>query len=73
MCHTMTRDLAFHTRRADILIAAIGRPKTITGDMVKNGVVVIDVGVNRIGKTPEGKSILVGDVDFEEVKEKPLQ
>jgi len=70
MCHTMTRDLAFHTRRADILIAAIGRPKTITGDMVKNGVVVIDVGVNRIGKTPEGKSILVGDVDFEEVKEK---
>jgi methylenetetrahydrofolate dehydrogenase (NADP+)/methenyltetrahydrofolate cyclohydrolase len=70
MCHTKTRDLAFHTRRADILIAAVGRPKTITGDMVKDGVVVIDVGVNRIGKTPEGKSILAGDVDFEEVKEK---
>lgn len=70
ICHTGTRDLAFHTRRADILIVAAGRPKAITADMVKEGVVVIDVGVNRIGKTAEGKAILVGDVDFEGVKEK---
>ena len=70
ICHTGTRDLAFHTRRADILIVAAGRPKAVTGDMVKEGVVVIDVGVNRIGKTAEGKAILVGDVDFDEVKEK---
>ncbi|HUV50042.1 MAG TPA: bifunctional methylenetetrahydrofolate dehydrogenase/methenyltetrahydrofolate cyclohydrolase FolD [Anaerolineae bacterium] len=70
LCHTRTKDLAFHTKRADILIVATGYPKTVTGDMVKEGVVVIDVGVNRIGKTPEGKAILVGDVDFESVKEK---
>ena len=70
LCHTRTKDLAFHTKRADILIVATGHPKTVTGDMVKEGVVVIDVGVNRIGKTPEGKAILVGDVDFESVKEK---
>jgi methylenetetrahydrofolate dehydrogenase (NADP+)/methenyltetrahydrofolate cyclohydrolase len=70
ICHTGTRDLAFHTRRADILIAAAGKPKAITADMVKKGVVVIDVGVNEIGKTAEGKRILVGDVDFESVKEK---
>jgi len=70
VCHTRTRDMAFHTRRADILIVAAGKPKAITADMVKEGVVVIDVGVNRIGKTPEGKAILCGDVDFEAVKEK---
>ncbi|MBW2569343.1 MAG: bifunctional methylenetetrahydrofolate dehydrogenase/methenyltetrahydrofolate cyclohydrolase FolD [Deltaproteobacteria bacterium] len=70
LCHTRTKDLAFHTKRADILIVATGYPKTVTGDMVKKGVVVIDVGVNRIGKTSEGKSILVGDVDFESIKEK---
>lgn len=70
LCHTRTKDLAFHTKRADILIVATGHPKTVTEDMVKEGVVVIDVGVNRIGKTPEGKAILVGDVDFESVKEK---
>lgn len=70
LCHTRTKDLAFHTKRADILIVAIGHPKTVTGDMVKEGVVVIDVGVNRIGKTPEGKAILVGDVEFNSVKEK---
>ena len=70
VCHTGTRDLAFHTRRADILIVAAGRPKAVTGDMVKEGVVVIDVGVNEIGKTAEGKRILVGDVDFDTVKEK---
>jgi methylenetetrahydrofolate dehydrogenase (NADP+)/methenyltetrahydrofolate cyclohydrolase len=70
VCHTKTRDMAFHTRRADILIVAAGRPKYITADMVKDGVVVIDVGVNEIGRTAEGKRILAGDVDFETVKEK---
>ena len=70
LCHTRTKDMVFHTKRADILIVATGHPKTVTGDMVKEGVVVIDVGVNRIGKTPEGKAILVGDVDFDSVKEK---
>jgi methylenetetrahydrofolate dehydrogenase (NADP+)/methenyltetrahydrofolate cyclohydrolase len=70
MCHTGTKDLASHTRRADILIVAAGRPKAITADMVKEGAVVIDVGVNRIGMTPEGKAKLCGDVDFEAIKEK---
>ena len=70
VCHTGTKDIAFHTRRADILIVAAGRPKAITADMVKEGAVVIDVGVNRIGMTPEGKAKLAGDVDFEAVKEK---
>jgi len=70
ICHTRTRDIAFHTKRADILIVAAGKPKAITGDMVKEGVVVIDVGVNEIGKTAEGKRILAGDVDFETVSPK---
>jgi methylenetetrahydrofolate dehydrogenase (NADP+)/methenyltetrahydrofolate cyclohydrolase len=70
VCHTGTKDISFHTKRADILIVAAGRPKAITADMVKEGVVVIDVGVNRIGKTPEGKAILCGDVDFDAIKEK---
>ncbi|HOJ71022.1 MAG TPA: bifunctional methylenetetrahydrofolate dehydrogenase/methenyltetrahydrofolate cyclohydrolase FolD [Syntrophorhabdaceae bacterium] len=70
ICHTGTRDLASHTRRADILIVAAGRPKAITADMVKEGAVVIDVGVNRIGMTPEGKAKLCGDVDFDAVREK---
>ncbi len=70
ICHTRTRDMAFHTRRADVLVVAAGRPKVITADMVKEGAVVIDVGVNRIGQTPEGKAILCGDVDFEAIKEK---
>ncbi len=70
ICHTGTKDLAFHTKRADILIVAAGRPKAITADMVKDGAVVIDVGVNRIGMTPEGKAKLCGDVDFDYVKEK---
>jgi len=59
MCHTRTNDLAFHTRRADILCVAAGRPRVITGDMVKPGAWVIDVGVNRLDT---GK--LAGDVDF---------
>jgi methylenetetrahydrofolate dehydrogenase (NADP+)/methenyltetrahydrofolate cyclohydrolase len=70
VCHTRTRDMAFHTKRADIIIAAVGKAKAITADMVKEGVVVIDVGVNEIGKTADGKRILAGDVDFEAVKEK---
>lgn len=70
VCHTRTRDIAFHTRRADILIVAAGKANAVTGDMVKEGVVVIDVGVNEVGKTAEGKRILVGDVEFDTVKEK---
>ena len=70
VCHTKTRDMTFHTRRADILIVAAGKAKAITADMVKEGVVVIDVGVNQIGTTPDGKRILAGDVDFDSVKEK---
>jgi len=70
VCHTGTKDISFHTKRADILIVAAGKPKAVTADMVKEGVVVIDVGVNRIGKTAEGKAILAGDVDFDGVKEK---
>lgn len=62
--HSATKNLTEHTRRADILIAAIGKPKFVTADMVKDGAVVIDVGVNR---TEEG---LVGDVDFAAVKDK---
>ncbi len=70
ICHTGTKDMTFHTKRADILIVAAGKPKAITADMVKEGAVVIDVGVNRIGMTPEGKAKLAGDVDFDSVKEK---
>ncbi len=71
VCHTRTKNLAEHTRRADILIAAAGRPNTITADMVKEGAVVIDVGVNRVDDpTRERGYQLVGDVDFEAVKER---
>ena len=70
ICHTRTKDMAAHTTRADILIVAAGKPKAVTADMVKEGAAVIDVGVNRIGMTPEGKAKLAGDVDFDSVKEK---
>ena len=71
VCHTRTKDLAWHTKQADIVIAAAGRPNTITADMVKDGVVVIDVGVNRVEDATKKKGYrLVGDVDFEAVKEK---
>ena len=68
ICHSRTRNLAEHTRRADILIAAIGRPKFITADMVKPGATVIDVGINRVDE-PRAKNgyILAGDVDFSAV------
>jgi methylenetetrahydrofolate dehydrogenase (NADP+)/methenyltetrahydrofolate cyclohydrolase len=71
VCHTRTKNLAEHTRRADIVIAAAGRPNTITADMVKDSVVVIDVGVNRIDDPSKKAGYrLVGDVDFENVKQK---
>lgn len=65
ICHSRTADLAAHTRRADIIVAAIGRPDFIRGDMVKDGVVVIDVGMNRV-EDPTAKNgyRLTGDVDF---------
>ena len=70
VCHTRTRDLASITRQADILIAAMGQPRSITADMVKDGAVVIDVGTNRV-EAPDRKSgyRLVGDVDFDAVAE----
>jgi len=70
LCHTRTRDMDFHTKRADILVVAAGVPNMIKADQVKEGVVVIDVGVNRVGVAENGKAILAGDVDFDSVKEK---
>ncbi len=64
LCHSRTADLAAHTRRADVLVAAVGKAKFITADMVKPGAIVIDVGINRLA---DGK--VVGDVDFDGVKE----
>jgi len=64
ICHSQTRDLACHTRRADILVAALGKARFVTADMVRPGAVVIDVGINRL---PDGK--LCGDVDFAAVSE----
>jgi methylenetetrahydrofolate dehydrogenase (NADP+) / methenyltetrahydrofolate cyclohydrolase len=71
VCHSATRDLKEHTLRADILIVAAGKPKMVTGDMVKEGAVVIDVGINRV-VDPSTKSgfRLVGDVDFASVRER---
>jgi methylenetetrahydrofolate dehydrogenase (NADP+)/methenyltetrahydrofolate cyclohydrolase len=65
VCTSKTRELSAHTRRADVLVVATGRPRMVTADMVKTGAVVIDVGVNRL---PDGK--LCGDVDFDSVREK---
>ncbi len=71
LCHTHTKDLGSYTRQADILIAAAGRPATITADMVRDGAVVIDVGVNRIPDDTKQKGYrLVGDVLFDEVAAK---
>ena len=70
MCHSRTRDLASHTRRADLLIAAVGRPEVITGEMVKRGAVVIDVGINRVADSRAKSGYrLVGDVAFDAVRE----
>jgi methylenetetrahydrofolate dehydrogenase (NADP+)/methenyltetrahydrofolate cyclohydrolase len=68
ICHSQTRDLLFHTRRADILVAALGRPRFVTAEMVKPGAVVIDVGINRLQDGPDAGK-LCGDVDFSAVKE----
>jgi len=72
ICHTRTKDMKAHCLRADILIAAVGVPEVITGDMIKPGATVIDVGVNRIDnpdKTSDKKTKLVGDVHFASAKE----
>jgi len=69
ICHTRTRDLALHCKRADILIVAAGVPEYVRGDMIKPGAVVIDVGVNEMGRTADGKRILKGDVAFQEALE----
>ena len=65
ICHSKTKNLKEHTKRADVIISAIGQPKFVTADMVKDGVVIIDVGINR---NEDGK--LVGDVDFKNVEKK---
>jgi methylenetetrahydrofolate dehydrogenase (NADP+)/methenyltetrahydrofolate cyclohydrolase len=81
VCHTATRDMLFHTRRADIVIVAAGRPNMITADMVKDGVILIDVGINRVPLLDEnGQPVLndkgkprkktVGDADFEGIRPK---
>ncbi|MBT8042256.1 MAG: bifunctional methylenetetrahydrofolate dehydrogenase/methenyltetrahydrofolate cyclohydrolase FolD [Pontiella sp.] len=71
LCHTRTKDLGYHTRQADIIIAASGWPNTVTADMVKESAVVIDVGVNRVEDASRERGYrLVGDVDFDAVKEK---
>lgn len=71
ICHTGTKDLKYFTKQADIIIAAAGKPNTITADMVKDGVVIIDVGVNRVeDSTKKAGFRLVGDVDFETLKNK---
>jgi methylenetetrahydrofolate dehydrogenase (NADP+)/methenyltetrahydrofolate cyclohydrolase len=70
LCHTGTRDLAHFTRQADVVVVAAGRPDTLTGDMLKPGAVVIDVGVNRITDTTRPKGLrLVGDADFDSCAE----
>ena len=71
VCHTRTGDIGHFTRDADIIVAAAGRPETVTADMIREGAVIIDVGVNRVeDKSREKGYRLVGDVDFEGVKEK---
>ncbi len=84
VCHIATKNLAEHTKNADVLIVAVGKPNLITADMVKEGVVVIDVGINKVKildengkevideKTGKPKTKIVGDVDFENVSKKAL-
>lgn len=66
VCHIGTRDLAAHTRRADILVVAVGKAGLITGDMVKAGAAVVDIGINRV-ETDDGKGRITGDCDFDSV------
>lgn len=70
ICHTRTKNLAEETRKADILIAAAGRSKLVTADMIKPGAIVIDVGIHRVFDEKTGKYKLIGDVDFENVQAK---
>lgn len=71
LCHTRTRDIARHTREADVVVVAAGRPGTLTADMVRPGAVVVDVGVNRVPDASKATGYrLVGDVDFDAVAEK---
>lgn len=70
VCHSRTDDLAAKTREADIVVAAAGVPELVTGDMLSEGVVVIDVGVNRVDADNEKGYELVGDVEFDSAKEK---
>lgn len=71
LCHSRTKDLAFHTKRADILVAAIGIPEMVTADMVKEGAVIIDVGINRVEDASRKKGYrLCGDVDFKALEPK---
>ena len=72
MCHTRTKDIAAVTRQADILIAAVGLPEFVTGDMVSDGVVVIDVGINRVDDPSRRRGYrLAGDVHYESVAANP--
>ena len=71
VCHTGTRDLGHFTRQADILIVVTGHPNTVTADMVQDGAVVIDIGVNRVpDKSKKAGYRLVGDVDYESISKK---
>jgi methylenetetrahydrofolate dehydrogenase (NADP+)/methenyltetrahydrofolate cyclohydrolase len=71
ICHSKTKDLAGVIRSADVIVAAIGKPRFVTADMVKEGAVVIDVGINRVEDTTSPKGyVVVGDVDFEQVSKK---
>ena len=71
MCHSRTKDLNFHTRRADILVAAIGIPEMVTADMVKDGAVIVDVGINRVEDDTRKRGYrLCGDVDFKSLEGK---
>jgi methylenetetrahydrofolate dehydrogenase (NADP+)/methenyltetrahydrofolate cyclohydrolase len=71
VCHTGTKDIEFHTKRADVIIAAVGVAEFIKGDMISDGVAIIDVGVNRVGKSEKtGKAILKGDVEYDACAEK---
>lgn len=68
VCHDMTRDLAMHTRHADAVFVAVGKPKLMTGEMIKPGAAVIDIGINRV-EGPDGGMMTVGDADYESCRE----
>jgi methylenetetrahydrofolate dehydrogenase (NADP+) / methenyltetrahydrofolate cyclohydrolase len=71
VCHTATRDVGHFTRQADIVVAAAGRPHTIRGDMIREGAVVVDVGVNRVPDASAKSGYrLIGDADFDALKER---